>query len=171
MTNTESITPTLLHYIDYAARVQNHFKTFYCPFYVSGAGIPPCEFGLRDVWHCFPFVSARILHPAERAIAYTARLRERALQGTVRFLSTGPSNETIPFSFVHAVLQILLADPNRPTYHHTGQIKGYCRRNGYSIEPYNGRFGRGYRIHYPSAKASPGRHPVEYYINTKEAQL
>ena len=61
-------------------------------------------------------------------------------------------------------------DPNRPTYHHTGQISGYCPRNGYRIEPYDGRFGRGYRVHYPSAKASPGRHQVEYYIYTKETQ-
>lgn len=168
MATTESITPTLLYYIDYAARVQDHFKTFYCPFYVSVQDIPPCECDLRAVGYYFRFASGRIWHPAERAIAYTARLRERALQGSVRFLSTGPSNATIPFSFVHAVLQTMLADPNHPTYHHTGQIKGYCRRNGYAIETYNGRFGCGYRVHYPSAKASPGRHQVEYYINTKE---
>ena len=37
-------------------------------------------------------------------------------------------------------------------------------------EDADGRFGRGYRVHYPSAKASPGRHQVEYYIYTKEAQ-
>ena len=170
MANTESITPTLLYYIDYAARVREHFETFYCPFYVSARDIPPCECGSRGVWHCFPFASVPILDAAERAVAYTACLRERALHGTVRFLSTGPAIKAIPFSFVLAVLQTMLDDPNHPTYHHTGQIRGYCSRNGYAIEPYNCRFGRGYRVHYPSAKASPGRHKVEYYINTKEAQ-
>ena len=170
MANTESITPTLLYYINYAALVQNHFKMFHCSFLVSTRDIPSCRSSLRDVWHCFPFVSGRILHPAERAIAYTARLYEHALDGNFELLPMEAPTSTIPLSFVHDVLQILLDDPNRPNYHHTGQIKGYCRRNGYSIEPYNGRFGRGYRIHYPSAKASPGRHLVEYYINTKEVQ-
>lgn len=170
MANKESITPTLLYYIDYAARVQNHFKMFPCRFHVSARDIPSCRCTLRDTWHCFPFASGRILHPAERAIAYTARLYEHALDGDFTLLPMEAPTETIPLSFVHAVLQTLLDDPNRPTYHHTGQIKGYCRRNGYTIEPYDGRFGRGYRVHYPSAKASPGRHQVEYYINTKEVQ-
>lgn len=168
MANTESIVPTLLYYIDYAARVRNHFKMFSCPFRVSTRDIPSCRYIQDGVRHYFPFVSVGILSAAERAIAYTARLYERALDGDFMLLPMVVPTEAIPFSFVHAVLQILLADPNRPTYHHTGQISGYCRRNGYVIEPYNGRFGRGYRIHYPSAKASPGRHQVEYYINTKE---
>lgn len=170
MANTESITPTLLHYIDYAARVQNHFKMFYSTFYVSPRGIPSCEYSPRGVRYFFPFASAVILRAAERAIAYTARLREYALDGGFKLYPMEAPTEPIPFSFVHAVLQTMLDDPNRPTYHHTGQIKGYCRRNGYTIELYNGRFGRGYRVHYPSAKASPGRHQVEYYINTKETQ-
>ena len=160
MASTESIVPTLLYYIDYAARVQDHFKMFHFPFRVSTRDIPSCRFNLRVIWHCFPLVSGRILHPAERAITYTARLYEHALDGDFMLLPALAPTEAIPFSFVHAVLQTLLADPNRPTYHHTGQIKGYCRRNGYTIEPYNGRFGRGYRVHYPSAKASPGRHLV-----------
>lgn len=168
MANTESITPTLLYYIDYAARVQNHFKMFHFPFRVSTRDIPSCRFNPRGIWHCFPFVSSRIFYPAERAITYTARLYEHALDGDFMLLPDLAPTEDIPLSFVHAVLKTLLDDPNRPFYHHTGQIKGYCRRNGYTIEPYNGRFGRGYRVHYPSAKASPGRHQVEYYINTKE---
>ena len=170
MANTESITPTLLYYIDYAARVQNHFKMFSCSFPVSVRDIPSCRFNPRGIWLCFPFVSSRIFYPAERAIAYTARLYEHALDGDFMLLPALAPTETIPFSFVHAVLQTMLNDPNRPFYHHTGQIKGYCRRNGYTIESYNGRFGRGYRVHYPSAEASPGRHQVEYYINTKEVQ-
>ena len=168
MANTESIVPTLLHYIDYAARAQNHFKMFSCPINVSSWNIPPCECDPRLVWDSFPFASPAILNPAERAIVYTVCLREYARFCAILYPSIESEIETIPPSFVHAVLQILLADPNRPTYHHTGQIKGYCRRNGYRIEPYNGRFGRGYRVHYPSAKASPGRHQVEYYIITKE---
>lgn len=170
MANTESITPTLLYYIDYAARVQNHFKMFHCSFRVSTRDIPSCRCSQRGVRHCFPFVSVGILSAAERAIAYTARLYEYALDGDFMLPPTKGPTGPIPFSFVHAVLQTLLYDPNRPSYHHTGQITGYCHRNGYAIEPYNGRFGRGYRVHYPSAKASPGRHRVEYYINTKEEQ-
>ena len=170
MANTESITPTLLYYIDYAARVQNHFKMFPFSFRVSTRDIPSCRCSPRGVWQSFPFASVVILNAAERAITYTARLYERALDGDFMLLSMEAPTGTIPFSFVHAVLQTLSDDPNRPSYHHTGQISGYCRRNGHTIEPYNGRFGRGYRIHYPSAKASPGRHQVEYYINTKEVQ-
>ena len=170
MANTESITPTLLYYIDYAARVQNHFKMFSCAFPVSIRDIPSCRCSQRGVGHFFPLASVGILRAAERAITYTARLYEHALDGAFMLPPTGAPTSTIPFSFVHAVLQTMLNDPNRPSYHHTGQIKGYCRRNGYTIEPYNGRFGRGYRVHYPSAEASPGRHQVEYYINTKEVQ-
>lgn len=170
MANTESIKFTLLRYIDYAARVQNHFIMFPAPFRVSARHIPPCECRPCDVWHYFPFASVPVLNAAERAIAYTARLREYELLGDFMLLPMEAPPESIPFSFVHAVLQTMLCDINRPTYHHTGQIKGYCRRNGYAIELYDGRFGRGYRVHYPSAKASPGRHKVEYYIYTKETQ-
>lgn len=170
MTNTESTQTTLLHYIDYAARVQNHFTMFRYPFCVSAKHIPSCESSPRGVWHYFPFASVPVLNAAEHAVAYTARLRECALFGDFMLLPMDAPPEFIPFSFVHAVLQTLLKDPNRPLYDHSGQIRGYCRRNGYAIEPYNGRFGRGYRLHYPSAKASPGRHQVEYYINTEEAQ-
>ena len=166
--NTESITPTLLHYIDYAASIQNHFKMFDCPFHVSTRAIPSCRISPRGVWHSFPFASVVILNAAERAIVYTARLREYALDGDITLLPMETPSETIPFSFVHAVLKTMLDDPNHPTYHHTGQISGYCRRNGYHIDPYDGRFGRGYRVHYPSAPGSPGRHQVEYYIYTKE---
>lgn len=170
MANTESIKSTLLLYIDYAARVQNHFTMFPAPFCVSARHIPPCECHPCGVWHCFPFASVPVLNAAQYAVAYTSRLREYALFGDFMLIPLEAPTKSIPFSFVHAVLQTLLDDPNHPTYHHTGQITGYCRRNGYTIEPYNGRFGCGYRMHYPSAKASPGRHKVEYYINTKEVQ-
>lgn len=170
MKNTESTKQTLLQYIVYAACTQAHFAMFHTPFRVPPGHIPPCECGPHDVWHCFPFASDVVLNAAEHAVAYAASLREHAWHGYIIYPPTEAPTETIPFSFVHAVLQTMLDDPNRPTYHHTGQIKGYCRRNGYTIEPYNGRFGRGYRVHYPSAKASPGRHQVEYYINTKETQ-
>lgn len=170
MANTESITPTLLYYIDYAARVQNHFKMFSCSFRVSTRDIPSCRCRLRDIWHCFPFASTVVFKAAERAIAYTAHLYEHALDGDFMLLPMEAPTSSTPLSFIHAVLKTMMDDPNRPFYHHTGQIKGYCRRNGYAIEPYNGRFGRGYRVHYPSAKESPGRHQVEYYINTKETQ-
>ena len=168
MANTELIKPTLLQYIVYAACTQDHFAMFYTPFRVPPGHIPPCECGPHEVRRCFPFASPVVLNAAEHAVAYTARLREHALFGDFMLIPTEAPPESIPFSFVLAVLQTMLDDPNRPTYHHTSQIKGYCRRNGYTIEPYNGRFGRGYRVHYPSAKASPGRHQVEYYINTKE---
>ena len=170
MTNIESIRPTLLQYINYAARAQNHFKMFSCPLNISSWNIPSCECGAMDVRHCFPFASAVVLNAAEHAIAYTARLREYALFGDLMLLPLEAPTATIPFLFVHAVLRTMLSNPNRPTYHHTGQITGYCRRNGYTIEPYSGRFGRGYRVHYPSAKASTGRHQVEYYIYTQETQ-
>jgi len=170
MTNTESTQTTLLQCIDYAARVQNHFKMFCIPFCVSSQHIPPYECHPFTVWRCFSCASVPILNAAEHAIAYTVRLRAHARVGRIIFPDTDAPPESIPFSFVYDVLQTLLDDPNCPTYHHTGQIRGYCRRNGYAIEPYNGRFGRGYRVHYPSAKASPGRHEVEYYINTKETQ-
>ena len=170
MANTESTQTTLLQYIDYAARVQNHFTIFPIPFRVAPVHIPPYECGPQDVRHCFPFASAAVLNAAEHAVAYAVSLLEHAWLGYIIYPPTEAPTESIPFSFVHAVLQTMLDDPNRPTYHHTGQIRGYCRRNGYTIEPYNGRFGRGYRVHYPSAKASPGRHRVEYYINTKETQ-
>ena len=170
MANTESTQTTLLQYIDYAARVQNHFAMFRVPFCVSARHIPPCECSPRGVWHYFPFASVPVLNAAEHAVAYATRLRARSRLGYIIFPDTEPQPVSIPFSFVHAVLQTMLDDPNHPAYHHTGQIRGYCRRNGYAIEPYNGRFGRGYRVHYPSAKASPGRHQVEYYINTKEVQ-
>lgn len=170
MTNTEPIRQTLLQYIVYAACAHNHFKMFSSSFCVSARHIPPCECRPCDVWHYFPFASAPVLNAAQHAVAFTSHLREYALFGDFMLLPMETIPESIPFSFVHAVLQTLLDDPNRPTYHHTGQINGYCRRNGYAIEPYNGRFGRGYRVHYPSAKASPGRHQVEYYINTKETQ-
>ena len=166
MATTESITPTLLYYIEYAARVQDHFKMFSCPLNVSSWNIPPCECDPRCVWDSLHFASPAILNAAERAVVHTICLREYAMVCSILFDPIESEIETIPFSFVHAVLQILLADPNRPAYHHTGQIKGYCRRNGYAIEAYNGRFGRGYRVHYPSAS----RHQVEYYINTKEVQ-
>ena len=169
MTNTGPIQRTLLQYIDYAARVQNHFKMFSCPLNVSSWDIPPCECGPRGVWHYFTFASVPVLNAAEHAVAYAASLLEHAWLGRIIYPPTETPPESIPFSFVHTILQTMLDDPNRPAYHHTAQIKGYCRRNGYVIEPYNGRFGRGYRVHYPSAKASPGRHKVEYYINTKEA--
>lgn len=170
MTNPESTKATLLRYINYAALAQNHFKMFSCPLNVSSWNIPPCECGPQDVRHCFSFASAAVLNAAERAVTHTTRLREYAQRWSIIYIPIETLIETIPFSFVHAVLQTMLDDPNRPTYHHTGQIRGYCRRNGYAIEPYNGRFGRGYRVHYPSAKESPGRHQVEYYINTKEVQ-
>lgn len=170
MANTESIKQTLLQYIDYAACVQNRFKMFPVPFRVVPRHVPLDDCDPHDVWHCFQFASVPVLNAAEHAVAYASRLREYVLFGYIIYPPTEAPPESIPFSFVHAVLQTLLGDPNRPAYHHTGQISGYCRRNGYAIEPYNGRFGRGYRVHYPSAKASPGRHKVEYYINTKEAQ-
>lgn len=170
MASTESIVPTLLQHIDYAARVQNHFKTFSCPLNVLSFNVPPCECDPRCVWDSFPFASPAILNAAERALVYAVCLREYAMLCPILYHPIESEIETTPFSFVHAVLQTLLDDPNRPTYHHTGQISGYCRRNGYAIEPYNGRFGRGYRVHYPSEKVSPGRHKVEYYINTVEVQ-
>lgn len=170
MMNTESIRPTLLQNIVCAARTQDYFTMFSTPFRLTPRHIPPCGCNPHDVRRCFPFASDVVLNAAEHAVAYAASLREQAWVGRIMYPPTGAPPESIPFSFVHAVLQTLLDDPNRPTYHHTGQIKGYCRRNGYTIEPYNGRFGRGYRVHYPSAKASPGRHQVEYYINTKETQ-
>lgn len=170
MTNIKSNQTTLLRYIDYAARAQNYFTTFSTPIHLAPGDIPPCKCGPRGVWHYFTFASVPVLNAAEHAVAYAASLREHARLGRIIYPPTEAPTESIPFSFVHAVLQTLLNDPNRPLYDHTGQITGYCRRNGYAIEPYNGRFGRGYRVHYPSAKASPGRHQVEYYIYTKETQ-
>lgn len=170
MANTESIKQTLLRNIACAAFTQYHLTTFSAPFRIAPGYLPPCGCSPRDVWHCFPFASDVVLNAAEHAVAYTASLREHARVGYIIYPRTDDATETIPFTFVYTVLRTLLDDPNRPAYHHTGQIRGYCRRNGYAIEPYNGRFGRGYRVHYPSAKASPGRHHVEYYINTKEAQ-
>lgn len=170
MTNTESTQRTLLQYIVYAACAQSHFKMFSSPFCVSARHIPPCECGPHEVRRFFPFASDHVLNAAQYAVVYTSCLREYALAGDFMLFPVGAPPESIPFSFVHTILQAMLDDPNHPVYHHTGQIRGYCRRNGYAIESYNGRFGRGYRVHYPSAKASPGRHEVEYYINTKEAQ-
>ena len=170
MTNLEPTQITLLQHIDYAARVQNHFIMFPIPVCVSGWHFPSRDCSRYDVWRCFHFASTLVLKAAEHAVAYTNRLMEHSRFGNIIYPPTEAPPESIPFSFVLAVLLTMLDDPNRPVYHHTGQIGGYCRRNGYAIEPYNGRFGRGYRVHYPSAKASPGRHQVEYYINTKETQ-
>lgn len=53
-------------------------------------------------------------------------------------------------------------------YHHTAIARGYCRFNDYHEEYYDGRFGRGYIIHYPTLRATQFRgnnwHMIEYVL-------
>lgn len=49
------------------------------------------------------------------------------------------------------------------TYHHTSYARGYHTVKEDTIEPYNGRFGKGYKVHY-HANNTTQFHLVSYYI-------
>ena len=51
--------------------------------------------------------------------------------------------------------------------HHTACFRGYCRRNYGWIERYNGRFGRGFLLHYPNCyyrNISSNYHTIVYIV-------
>ena len=54
-------------------------------------------------------------------------------------------------------------------FHHTATAQGYVsrKRKEFIIEPYKGRFGSGYKIHYPRYDTTQ-YHCVSYYIYEEE---
>lgn len=48
-------------------------------------------------------------------------------------------------------------------YHHTSYARGYHTVKENTIEPYVGRFGKGYKVHY-HANNTTQYHMVSYYI-------
>mgnify|MGYP004535183359 CR=1 FL=1 len=49
--------------------------------------------------------------------------------------------------------------------HHESTERGYTRVDCCYVERYIGRFGRGFKLHYPSASGKSNRYaPVEYII-------
>lgn len=48
-------------------------------------------------------------------------------------------------------------------YHHTAYARGYHTIKEDTIEPYAGRFGKGYKVHY-HANNTTQYHMISYYI-------
>ena len=59
---------------------------------------------------------------------------------------------------------IALVNPDTHRIHHTSYARGYHTVKGDTVEEYNGRFGKGYKIHTNAGKHTTNYHCVTYVV-------
>lgn len=168
-TASELIRPAAMSRLSLAARIAEHFEAYPAvPYTVEPRECPALQIYTRELNDTFPNISLPMWCAFRDALRFIAALSEPLAHGPV-VLSSAPKSR-IPWFFVYKVLATLINDAHVPQFHHSAQTRGYCPRGRFYIETYKGRFGAGYIVHFPSEKHAPGRHCIDYYINTKETQ-